>query len=295
MSTSGERGTRFAVRGTARLAYDRIESSRANATTAVVLLHDLLADRGAWREVRERTGGADSIAIDARGHGASATLTNHRYTLADLAADVLAVMDAESIPRAVIGGHGLGGTTALEIARSAPARVTALLLIEPAIDGMLERGADLAARRLLEARRASDREAAELAYKGVFESALDRFLRPRWGAGWRDVASKPRQGAIRRHAAALAGVLPALAVTPAALERWTSIAAAVRLLNGEDAGEIERLVAERLAALLPVASIGTVPLGPRPDRPLAGPAAAPIAAELAALLAPGDSPVVAVP
>lgn len=68
------------------------------------------------------------LRMDTRGHGAS-DAPGSDYTLAMLAADSLAVMDAAGIDRCAVAGVSLGGMVAMEMALSAPARVAALALV----------------------------------------------------------------------------------------------------------------------------------------------------------------------
>src|SRR5262245_27446995 len=129
MSTARPGVTRFATRQNARVAYDPGSPVAGDEGTAVVLLHDLLADRSAWNPLRDALSPQYRVIIpDARGHGASPTLANQWYTVSELAADLLAVLDAEAMPSAHLVGHGLGAATAFEVARRHPARVDSLTL-----------------------------------------------------------------------------------------------------------------------------------------------------------------------
>lgn len=67
-------------------------------------------------------------ALDQRGHGES-DKPESGYHMADLAADVLAFMDAKRIPRAVVVGHSMGSLVAQYVARAAPDRIGGLVLI----------------------------------------------------------------------------------------------------------------------------------------------------------------------
>lgn len=72
---------------------------------------------------------ASVIALDLRGRG----LTDkpaHGYTMADHAADVLGVLDALGIERALLGGHSFGGLLACFIAANHPQRVGRLLILD---------------------------------------------------------------------------------------------------------------------------------------------------------------------
>jgi len=85
------------------------------------------------------------FALDQRGHGDSDRPLDG-YAMRDLAADVIAFMDARGIARATIVGHSMGSFVAQQAALRAPNRVSRLVLIGSTttprtIDGMTELGA----------------------------------------------------------------------------------------------------------------------------------------------------------
>jgi non-heme chloroperoxidase len=67
-------------------------------------------------------------ALDLRGHGSSDQPATG-YRMRDLAADVVAFMDAKSIVRATVVGHSMGGLVAQQVALTAPKRVSRLVLV----------------------------------------------------------------------------------------------------------------------------------------------------------------------
>jgi thioredoxin len=83
------------------------------------------------RILRER-GGHRVIAYDARGHGRSAPAPEYGYDA--LAADLVAVLDAAGIERAVLAGASMGAHTIAALALAHPERTAALVLITPAFD-----------------------------------------------------------------------------------------------------------------------------------------------------------------
>ena len=99
------------------------------AAAPVVLLH-------AWGESRRsfdrllpllpRT--IHAVAMDLRGHG-DADKPAAGYTLAEVAADVAAFMDAAGVPSAVLLGSSSGGYVAQQVAVTSPHRVTGLVLV----------------------------------------------------------------------------------------------------------------------------------------------------------------------
>ena len=85
---------------------------------------------GTTRELwsRQRAALADRyrvISYDARGHGRS-SVPEGEYTIAQLAGDALAILDAERVDAAHVCGISLGGITALWLGVHAPARVRTL-------------------------------------------------------------------------------------------------------------------------------------------------------------------------
>lgn len=103
----------------------------------VVLLHGLTATHRyvvMGSSALQRSGHC-VIAYDARGHGESAPAPQPgAYEYADLAGDLLAVLDASGVERAVLAGASMGAHTALRVALEHPARVAGLVLITPAYD-----------------------------------------------------------------------------------------------------------------------------------------------------------------
>lgn len=101
---------------------------------AVLLLHGLSEAGTNWPDLVTRWGDRWSIlAADLRGHGRSPRFTQEQLAApADvMLADVLAVVDAQADPVAIVG-HSLGGLLALRAALARPRRVWALVLEDPA-------------------------------------------------------------------------------------------------------------------------------------------------------------------
>ena len=99
---------------------------------AVVLLHGLTATHryvvmGSKALPRA---GFQTVAYDARGHGASSPAPGYAY--AALADDLGAVLDALALDRAVLAGASMGAHTLLRFALEHPARVAGLVVITPA-------------------------------------------------------------------------------------------------------------------------------------------------------------------
>jgi pimeloyl-ACP methyl ester carboxylesterase len=103
----------------------------------VVLLHGLTATRRyvvMGSTVLQRSGYM-VVAYDARGHGHSDPAPDATsYSYERLAGDVLSVLDAVGIKRALIAGASMGAHTAIRVALMHAERVAALALITPAYD-----------------------------------------------------------------------------------------------------------------------------------------------------------------
>jgi pimeloyl-ACP methyl ester carboxylesterase len=99
---------------------------------AVVLLHGLTATRRyvvMGSKALER-GGRRVIAYDARGHGESDPAQPYDYP--SLTDDLLEVLDARGVGRAVLAGTSMGAHTAVRLALERPDRVGGLVVITPA-------------------------------------------------------------------------------------------------------------------------------------------------------------------
>lgn len=97
---------------------------------AIVLLHGTSANHAVWEPVAEALSAhATVIALDQRGHGRSDTPATG-YTGPDFAGDVVTVLDALGIERAIVGGHSLGGRNAWLVGALHPDRVAAVVAVD---------------------------------------------------------------------------------------------------------------------------------------------------------------------
>lgn len=116
-----------------------------------------------------------------RGYGGSARVA-HPFTMAQQAADAVAVLDRLGIRKAHIAGHSYGGAIALQIARDHPDRVASLILLEPGLFEMTpaaqaffgEVGAALQVRATAGDRAALTRFVASVAGPDALERGLAR-------------------------------------------------------------------------------------------------------------------------
>ncbi len=115
----------------------RLAVAESGEGPPVVLLHGLTATRRyvvmgsrALERAHHRV-----VAYDARGHGSSSPApSGGAYTYEDLGLDLISVLDALAIERAVLAGASMGAHTALWLALHHPGRVAGLVVITPGYD-----------------------------------------------------------------------------------------------------------------------------------------------------------------
>ncbi len=116
----------------------RLSGEEAGDGAVVLLLHGLTATRRyvvMGSRALERSGHR-VIAYDARAHGHSSPApTPDAYAYDLLGDDVLAVLDARGVDRAVLAGASMGAHTLLNVALRAPDRVAGMVVITPAYSG----------------------------------------------------------------------------------------------------------------------------------------------------------------
>ena len=107
--------------------------SRGANGSPVILVHGLMDSAEQWRKNIDALAQTHRVwAIDLIGFGFSSRVTTPTYSMKMFARSIREFMDAQSIARASIVGHSLGGAIALEFAYDYSARVDKLVLIAPA-------------------------------------------------------------------------------------------------------------------------------------------------------------------
>ena len=113
------------IRDGQRVAY----STLGSGPDAVLLTHNLMSQRGSFAEVAARLAPRCRLAaVDLRGHGESAGAPR-RFTVDDLADDLVAVLDELGWARALLVGTSLGATASALVALRRPERVRGLMLV----------------------------------------------------------------------------------------------------------------------------------------------------------------------
>ena len=135
----------------------RLSFRDTGAGLPLVFLHPTPLDRDYWRPLTEDLAGVRAIVPDLRGHGESELGQNLPVggfagvadapvlTMAQLAADVLALIDHLNVKEAVFAGCSIGGYVLLELWRRAPERMRGLAFAcskpQPDAAGNLEKRA----------------------------------------------------------------------------------------------------------------------------------------------------------
>jgi pimeloyl-ACP methyl ester carboxylesterase len=113
------------LRGGQRVVY----SALGSGPNTVLLVHNLLSQRGSFAEVASHLAHrCRAVAVDLRGHGESGGAPR-AFSVHDLAGDLVAVMDALAVERAVLVGTSLGATVSALVALEQPSRVAGLVLM----------------------------------------------------------------------------------------------------------------------------------------------------------------------
>jgi pimeloyl-ACP methyl ester carboxylesterase len=111
------------------LALFRLDDGPGTAEP-VIAVHGITANSRAWLAVaRSLQGDGALLAVDLRGRGASSVLPAP-YGMEAYARDLLAVLDACGLERAVLVGHSLGAFAVARFAADHPDRVRAAVLVD---------------------------------------------------------------------------------------------------------------------------------------------------------------------
>jgi pimeloyl-ACP methyl ester carboxylesterase len=104
-----------------------ITESPEKDSTPLILIHGASATHHDWDRLRENLSDSNVMALDLPGHGESGG--DSRQSIRNYARDVISLLDALDIPRAIFGGHSMGGGITQTLALDYPERVAGIILM----------------------------------------------------------------------------------------------------------------------------------------------------------------------
>ncbi len=229
-----------------RIVFDDLGAGRA-----VVLAHSFLASGAMWEPVLPTLAEHGRVVnVDLRGHGRSGAATEP-FTLYDMVADVVAVLEALGIERAVWAGLSIGGMIALRAALTAPESVSGLILLDTDA-GAEKPGVALRYRLMaLGARAVGLRPFLPFIMPLMFGSTTRR-TRPDLVAAW-------RRRIAAAHVPSMLRTLGALIRRDDLGARLGAITVPTLVLVGTEDAALPPSRSKRIAAAIPGASIEEVP------------------------------------
>ncbi|QRQ86637.1 alpha/beta fold hydrolase [Cupriavidus oxalaticus] len=153
------------------LRYGGQDGARARRD-AVIIVPGITSPAVTWGFVGEQFGRQfDTYVLDVRGRGLSQAGPELDYSLDAQAADVIALAEALGLQRYAIVGHSMGARIGIRAARSKPAGLTRLVLVDPPVSGP--------GRRAYPAQLPWYVDSIRLARQGIDAEGMRRFC-PTW-------------------------------------------------------------------------------------------------------------------
>jgi pimeloyl-ACP methyl ester carboxylesterase/acyl-CoA thioesterase FadM len=217
---------------------------------AIVFVHGFPLDRSLWRHQLAGLSRWKRVAPDLRGFGGSSAPADG-YSMARFADDLVAVLDALALERAVFCGLSMGGYVVLDLLRRHADRVRAVVLADTRAE------ADTA-----EARQARD-ELAALAERegpdGVATRMLPQLLATDTPANQPEVVTHVREMIRRTPVAGIVGALRAMKERPDSRGMLRHVAVPTLVLVGADDRLTPPAAARVIADAVPGARYAEVP------------------------------------
>ena len=208
----------------------------------VCLVHSLGADTGMWREqmLPLLNAGFTVLRLDLPGHGGSAARTG-AYSMAGLAQDVVAVLDAARIQRVDYVGLSLGGMVGQALALAAPERLRSLMICD-ALPQSLPNAEAIWGPRIRAARAAHSCEP-------IAQATLERWLTPAYLQAHPARAAEILATIAATHADGYAGCAEAISAFDH-VPHLPRIALPVAVVCGEHDHAVPPAEGQRIAALV---------------------------------------------
>jgi 3-oxoadipate enol-lactonase len=229
------------MKGEYTSASARLSYWSEGAGQPVVFLHPTPLDHDYWRPVIERLPGIRAIAPDLRGHGASELGENLPQgsfalvpdapvlTMAQYAADIVALLDHLKLDRAAFAGCSVGGYILLELWRQIPQRMQGLAFVCSKPQPDTPQGQTKRAETIKRARA----EGVSGIYEGMAQSLVGALTRTRSPQLIAEV-----QARMTLTPQALVAVQAGLATRPDSLPTVTKISFPVLAIAGGEDGSV---------------------------------------------------------
>ncbi|QTF09354.1 esterase [Brenneria izadpanahii] len=171
-----------------KLNYRRHDARQPDGKLPVVLIHGLFGNLDNLGVLgRDLQNQRDVLQLDLRNHGLSPRSPQMTYPA--MAQDVLELLDALNIERAIVIGHSMGGKVAMSLSSLIPQRLAKLVVMDIAPVAYRTRGHDdvfTALRAVSDAGLASRTQAAALMRQYLKEEGVIQFLLKSFQQGeWR--------------------------------------------------------------------------------------------------------------
>ena len=217
----------------------------------VIALHCSGAGASEWYSLADALG--DDYQLLAPEHYGSATngawTGEHDFTLADDAARAIALMDA-SQRKVHLAGHSYGGGVALHVALARPSQIASISIYEPSAFHLLRQLGESGAKAFSEIAGVA-RRIADGVLTGDYRRAVAGFVDYWNGAGTWETMRPAAQRALMRWAPKGPLEFRALIENSTPARAYRILKCPVLIMRGEHALRPSRIIADRLAELLP--------------------------------------------
>lgn len=215
----------------------------------ILFIHGFPLDRTVWRPVMNKLTGWRRIAPDLRGMGLSGL--SDRYSMADYADDLAALLHTLNAEPAVICGLSMGGYIAFELLRRHRKRASALILCNTRSEADGEEG-----------RRKRDEMIQLLQRDGpaaLAEAMIPKLLAPSSLKALPDVVGYLRATIARSPSAGLVGALRAMRDRPDSTPLLAEIDLPTLVIAGREDQLIAPEASQRMAEAIPGAQFVLIP------------------------------------
>lgn len=234
------------VSGSASLFYEDIGTG-----PAVLLSHSWQCDGRQWPQVPALVGaGYRVLNLDGRGHGRSGR-HRQRFTMWDLAEDLIAVLDDAAVDEAVLVGLSVGGFAAIRAALRHPLRVRALALADT--------GAAPAARLGRAKVAALGRLSLTPARRLVVDVVVNQLFGPTARRHQPELVAQWRQRFLDQDAASMLVAIQSIMARDDVTPRLAEISAPTLVIVGEEDRDPGVMASASLAARIPGARLTVLP------------------------------------